>query len=92
MADRIPPINCLVTFEALARIRSVTQTAHALCVTPSAVSHRIKLLETIVQRPLFYGNDFALTEGGQAYFEAVSEILKALKSCSFHSPDNAALV
>ena len=35
---RIPPIQCLLTFEALARLRSVTQTAEELCVTPSAVS------------------------------------------------------
>ena len=34
---RIPPIQCLLTFEALARLRSVTQTADELCVTPSAV-------------------------------------------------------
>ena len=36
---RIPPIQCLLTFEALARLRSVTLTADELCVTPSAVSH-----------------------------------------------------
>ena len=41
---RIPPIQCLLTFEALARLRSVTQAAEELCVTPSAVSHRIKQL------------------------------------------------
>jgi len=39
---RIPPIQCLLTFEALARLRSVTQTAEELCATPSAVSHRLK--------------------------------------------------
>ena len=39
-ARRIPPIQCLLTFEALARLRSVTLTADELCVTPSAVSHR----------------------------------------------------
>ena len=37
-AQRIPPIQCLLTFEALARLRSVTQTADELCVTPSARS------------------------------------------------------
>ena len=31
---RIPPIQCLLTFEALARLRSVTQSAEELCVTP----------------------------------------------------------
>ena len=40
--SRIPPIQCLLTFEALARLRSVTQAAEELCVTPSAVSHRVK--------------------------------------------------
>ncbi|MDZ4280628.1 MAG: LysR family transcriptional regulator, partial [Hydrogenophaga sp.] len=47
MTIRIPPIQCLLTFEALARLRSVTQTSEELCVTPSAVSHRIKQLEQI---------------------------------------------
>lgn len=92
MAHRMPPIHCLVTFEALARIRSVTQTAHALCVTPSTVSHRIKLLGSIVQRPLFRGNDFALTEDGQAYLEAVRQILGALKSCPFHASEAVHMV
>ena len=46
MTSRIPPIQCLLTFEALARLRSVTQAAEELCVTPSAVSHRLRQLET----------------------------------------------
>ena len=46
--NRIPPIQCLLTFETLARLRSVTQTAEELCVTPSAVSHRVKQLEQII--------------------------------------------
>lgn len=78
---RLPPIHCLVTFEALAHIRSVTRTANALCVTPSTVSQRIKLLESIVQSDLFGGNDFTLTEGGRAYLGVVSESLRLLKSC-----------
>ena len=52
-ARRIPPIQCLLTFEALARLRSVTQTADELCVTPSAVSHRVKQLEQILGVRLF---------------------------------------
>ncbi|WP_414707546.1 LysR family transcriptional regulator, partial [Rhodoferax sp. UBA5149] len=52
-AARIPPIQCLLTFEALARLRSVTQTAEELCVTPSAVSHRVKQLEQIIGAKLF---------------------------------------
>ncbi len=47
-ATRIPPIQCLLTFEALARLRSVTQASEVLFVTPSAVSHRVKQLEQII--------------------------------------------
>jgi predicted transcriptional regulator len=37
---RIPPIQCLLAFEALARLRNMTHVAEELHVTPSAVSHR----------------------------------------------------
>ena len=57
-ARRIPPIQCLLTFEALARLRSVTLTADELCVTPSAVSHRVKQLEQILGVRLFGRADF----------------------------------
>src|SRR5688572_178252 len=54
---RIPPIQCLVTFEALARLRSVTRTSEELCVTVSAVSHRVRQLEDHIGLNLF-GRDF----------------------------------
>ena len=62
--SRIPPIQCLLTFEALARLRSVTQAADELCVTPSAVSHRVKQLEQIIGTKLFGRADFSLTTEG----------------------------
>ena len=61
LARRIPPIQCLLTFEALARLRSVTLSADELCVTPSAVSHRVKQLEQILGTQLFGRTDFSLT-------------------------------
>ena len=70
-ARRIPPIQCLLTFEALARLRSVTQTAEELCVTPSAVSHRVKQLEQILGVRLFGRADFSLTTEGSAYLAHV---------------------
>lgn len=36
MASRMAPIQCLPTFGALSRLRSVTQIADELCVTPMA--------------------------------------------------------
>jgi DNA-binding transcriptional LysR family regulator len=67
MSSRIPPIQCLLTFEALARLRSVTQAAEELCVTPSAVSHRVKQLEQLLGVKLFGRADFSLTTEGSEY-------------------------
>ncbi len=79
MAVRIPPIQCLLTFEALARLRSVTQAAEELCVTPSAVSHRVKQLEQILGAKLFGRADFSLTTEGSEYLAHVREGLNTLQ-------------
>ena len=76
MAIRIPPIQCLLTFEALARLRSVTQAAEELHVTPSAVSHRVKQLEQILGTPLFARADFSLTPEGVEYLAHVCDGLR----------------
>ena len=78
MTVRIPPIQCLLTFEALARLRSVTQAAEELCVTPSAVSHRVKQLEQIIGTKLFGRADFSLTSEGSEYLAHVREGLAIL--------------
>ena len=76
--QRIPPIQCLLSFEALARLRSVSQAAEEMSVTPSAVSHRIRQLETQLRRKLFARSDFSLTADGEAYLAQVRPALKAL--------------
>ncbi len=76
---RIPPIQCLLTFEALARLRSVTQSADELCVTPSAVSHRVRQLEQIIGTKLFGRADFSLTTEGVEYLAHVREGLSMLQ-------------
>jgi DNA-binding transcriptional LysR family regulator len=78
MTVRIPPIQCLLTFEALARLRSVTQAAEELCVTPSAISHRIKQLEQVIGTKLFGRADFSLTSEGSEYLAHVREGLAVL--------------
>jgi LysR family glycine cleavage system transcriptional activator len=67
------PIQCLLTFEALARLRSVSQAADELCVTPSAVSHRVRQLEQIIGTKLFGRSDFSLTTEGSEYLAHVRE-------------------
>ena len=76
---RIPPIQCLLTFEALARLRSVTQASEELCVTPSAVSHRVRQLEQIIGTKLFGRADFSLTTEGSEYLAHVREGLSTLQ-------------
>ncbi len=77
-APRIPPIQGLLAFEAVARLRSVTNAADELHVTPSAVSHRIRQLETRVGCKLFARGDFSLTPEGAAYLGRVREALAVL--------------
>jgi DNA-binding transcriptional LysR family regulator len=77
--SRIPPIQCLLTFETLARLRSVTQAAEELCVTPSAVSHRVRQLEQIIGTKLFGRADFSLTTEGSEYLAHVREGLATLQ-------------
>src|SRR3954471_5580353 len=78
MPPRPPPIQCLLTFEALARLRSVTLAADELAVTPSAVSHRVRQLEQVIGTKLFGRSDFSLTTEGSEYLAHVREGLEVL--------------
>ncbi len=69
--QRIPPIQCLLTFEAVARLRNAGRAADELCVTVSAVSHRIRQLESHLGVKLFGRSDFTLTADGAAYLPHV---------------------
>ncbi len=65
MAD-FPPVASLRSFEAVARLGSVTQAAHEMSVTHSAVSQHIKQLEALVGVSLFvrHGRGVRITERG----------------------------
>lgn len=76
---RIPPIQCLLTFEAVARLRSASRAAEELCVTVSAVSHRLRQLETHLGVRLFSRGDFTLTHEGETYLQHVDTALAALQ-------------
>ncbi|KCV37924.1 LysR family transcriptional regulator, partial [Bordetella bronchiseptica] len=51
--DGLPPLNAVRTFEVAGRLCSITEAAAELCVTPSAVSRQIRLLEEHLGRKLF---------------------------------------
>jgi DNA-binding transcriptional LysR family regulator len=46
------PLRAVRAFEAIARLGSVTLAAQELAISPSAVSHQLKVLEGYLQMPL----------------------------------------
>ena len=91
--SKIPPLHALRAFEAAARHGSFTKAADELCVTRSAISHRIQLLEALLGQPLFQrkGQALALTAKGSAYLASVSKALDSLQDIALpNSADVAA--
>ncbi len=62
----------------MARLRCVTKAAQGLSVTPSAVSHRIRQLETPLSQKLFTRGDCSLTVKGDAYINRIREAFQLL--------------
>lgn len=85
MADpRLPPLNGLRAFEVAARHLSFKQAADELFVTPAAVSHRIRSLESWLGVKLFnrLTRSLELTKEGEAYAVLVREGFEALMRAS----------
>lgn len=85
----LPPLATLSAFEAAARHLSFKAAANELSVTPGAVSHQIKALETELNAPLFIRKHrgVELTEDGTALCEVlgnsflnVSNVLEKIRS------------
>jgi LysR family transcriptional regulator, glycine cleavage system transcriptional activator len=89
----LPPLTALRAFEAAARHSSFKSAAAELGVTPTAISHQIRLLEQHCGRPLFrrQPRPLALTSAGAQLFPVVregldkfSDALADLRSGSVH--------
>lgn len=80
MATRLPPVHALSAFEAAARHGSFALAAEELCITPSALSHRIRLLEDFAGERLFLrdGRTVTLSEFGRRYLDVVRAALRTL--------------
>jgi LysR family glycine cleavage system transcriptional activator len=72
---KLPPLAELRAFEAAARCLSLKLAAAELGVTPTAVSHQIRLLEAYCGQPLFrrQPRPVALTWAGQQLFPVVRD-------------------
>lgn len=82
--NTLPPLSALRSFEAVARLGSVSQAAVELCITHSAVSQQLKLLENQLSVPLFskVGRKLQLSEAGRTYALKVRVTLAELSDAT----------
>ncbi|KUM42518.1 LysR substrate-binding domain-containing protein [Pseudomonas sp. EpS/L25] len=78
--SRVPPLNALRCFEAVARLSSVTRAANELHLTHAAVSQQVKGLEHQLGMVLFerQGRGIEVTGDGRVYAEQVRQLLAEL--------------
>lgn len=72
---KIPPLNSLKSFESVARNGSFRDAAQELCVSVSAISHQVKLLEEYLEIELINRTNrkIELTAAGQKYYPTLRE-------------------
>src|SRR3954469_1596273 len=85
----LPPLKALRAFEAAARHLSFKAAADELGLTPTAISHQVRLLETVAGRVLFRRRPrpLILTSAGAALlplvrtsFDTIEEAFVAIRS------------
>lgn len=83
MSD-LPPLQGLRAFEATARRASVRDAAEELRITPSAVSHRLRALETGLGVKLFHrlNRRLVLTDAGTVYLSRIAPAFDALRAAT----------
>lgn len=84
MSERVLPLRGIAVFEAAARASSFQAAADELNLTPSAVSHQIRLLEDILGVRLFdrVGRGVTLTPDGAEYARSVRLGLRRLRAAT----------
>ncbi|MCK1344507.1 transcriptional regulator GcvA [Bradyrhizobium sp. CW11] len=77
---RLPPLHALRAFEAAARHLSFKQAAAELAVTPTAISHHVRLLEKTLGVPLFERRTrrVSLTSAGKDLYPVLRESFDAI--------------
>ena len=75
MLRRLPSLNALKAFEAAARHESFTRAAEELFVTPGAVSHQVKALESELGFKLFNRERqrLVITDAGREYLNVIRD-------------------
>lgn len=80
MRTSLPPLSCLVAFEAVARRLNFAVAANDLHLTPSAISHQIAKLEEFLGVRLFQrtARNVELTDAGEDYLKRVGGALETI--------------
>lgn len=78
--SRLPPLDLLVSFEAVARLNSITRAAAERFITQSAMSRQIQALEAELGLALFQRQHraLALTDAGRHLLAACTSVLAQL--------------
>src|SRR5690348_11683141 len=81
---RLPSLKFLKTFQVAAQRQSFKSAADELCITPSAVSHQVKSLESQLGIPLFDRGPHSLflNEAGRNYLQALDAIFGRLEAAT----------
>lgn len=84
MSNRLPPLNSLRAFEAVARHFSFTEAADELCVSTGAISHQIRALEDHLGAVLFRrtSRSISLTPAGAALLPEIREAFVRLRNAT----------
>lgn len=86
----LPPVAALVAFERAAEYLSFQKAADELCITPSAVSHRVKALEQFLGVQLFHrlNRKIVLTDAGVRYAHSICEALQKIEQATRQLTEN----
>jgi LysR family glycine cleavage system transcriptional activator len=84
MKRQLPSFPSLRAFESAARHLSFKVAADELCVTQSAISHQVKILEEFLEAPLFIRRpqSVELTLRGSEYLEMISHLMDGIESAT----------
>ncbi|MES2482531.1 MAG: transcriptional regulator GcvA [Pseudomonadota bacterium] len=80
----LPPLRSLQAFEAASRLNSFRKAADELCITPSAISHRIQDLEQVLGVTLFHRahRTVHLTDAGKRYAASIGDAFGTIEAAT----------
>jgi len=86
-----PPLRAVRVFEAIARLGSLSEAAAELMISPSAVSHQLKLLEAFLQQRLTHrqGRRLMLSTAGREYYRSIRSAFTVIRQATGHLRDQA---